>query len=547
MAITTYTRAPKESDFSGVDPSRQYASYIAQLRKEKMAEEQRVYEEAKETRKRNEAEYMALAKDTKPTFTMSEYWQGKQVDYIKDLTGRLGEIYHRNNNKPSLDDRVEAQNLINGLATYQQNLQKQQKDYEAALPLIQKNLKGDLDQDKFSEIVDNWKKTGKMFYNDIDEKGNKYEVPVDSFVHPAKYENLGGYLEGKKFVASKTESLVNKHGQKEYVTVNAKPEEIKAFMGNILQEPRVTMTVMDEFKKLPVQEKAKYLKPHEGKDPSENTAILDYFYDKYNQNLLKYDTKLQKKSGLTINLGGGALGQQGEAVLAKGDEPIDYSTVTRKEAKLSPVKVGGVSISNENDYARINAKASKTEDEKDAIRTWAAQKGGMGEMTKAEKELPNWGNIPLTQGSVVKTGATKMFDNEGNPVKPFEGEKLLRDTKIVYYAYNPETGKIALKNEQGAGWDKRAFLLGKYKEGSREKEVAVPLTKSHVSAIVKHETTVTGKSKLPKEGIRLSLGGFSGEAPAAEEETPKTKEAVPKGKAVAPEAKKGLDRLGLGI
>src|ERR1700690_3387621 len=101
MAISIYTRAPKEYDFSNLGVGNQMQKYVQDYRQDKQREAQ--------DEKEREASYLKQAK-VDPVFNMSTYWQKQQGDKIQEFQDFLAKKYYQTKNKPSLQDQIEIQN-----------------------------------------------------------------------------------------------------------------------------------------------------------------------------------------------------------------------------------------------------------------------------------------------------------------------------------------------------------------------------------------------------------------------------------------------------
>jgi hypothetical protein len=269
MAISIYTRAPKEYDFSNLGVGNQMQKYVQDYRQDKQREAQ--------DEKEREASYLKQAK-VDPVFTMSTYWQKQQGDKIQEFQYFLAKKYYQTKNKPSLQDQIEIQNHKSALYEWQQELKANQQKYAQAQKEIDKDPFGTkYDKDHFESKVKDWvsgKNDGKL---------------GDDLLLPPKIEDLKGYYDTKNWNGKKQTTVTDHNGVRHTVEVPLTDDEAKARMTNdMFDNPKVKRTVTENFANLPNEEKQKYLDKNQD-DPSK--AIIDWNWENNGKYAIKTQTK----------------------------------------------------------------------------------------------------------------------------------------------------------------------------------------------------------------------------------------------------------------
>ena len=269
MAISIYTRAPKEYDFSNLGVGNQMQKYVQDYRQDKQREAQ--------DEKEREASYLKQAK-VDPVFNMSTYWQKQQGDKIQEFQDFLAKKYYQTKNKPNLQDQIEIQNHKSALYGWQQELNANQKKYAQAQKEIDKDPYGTkYDKDHFESKVNDWvsgKNDGKL---------------GDDLLLPQKIEDLKGYYDTKNWNGSKQTTVTDHAGVRHTVEVPLTDDEAKARMTyDMFDNPKVKRTVTENFANLPNEEKQKYLDKNQD-DPSK--AIIDWNWENNGKYAIKKQTK----------------------------------------------------------------------------------------------------------------------------------------------------------------------------------------------------------------------------------------------------------------
>jgi hypothetical protein len=278
MAITSYTRSPKETPIN-INISKQLGQLVNNYRQDQ--------ENERQDRKESEASYLKQAK-VDPVFNMSSYWQKEQGDKIKEFQDFLTNVYHRSENKPTLDDQIDIQNHKQALYGWQQKLKANQQQYAQAAKIIQNDPYGiKYDRANFKNKIDKWQKTGEL---------------DDDILLPPRIGDRKGYYEGKNWLGLKEKTFTDPTGNVHTGKVAMSEDEIKSQIKNDLFDPKnigLYRTVTEDFSKLPIEEKKKYLDKHQGSDKL-GDAIADWNYDtagKYAVKENKNTTRLPSRSG----------------------------------------------------------------------------------------------------------------------------------------------------------------------------------------------------------------------------------------------------------
>jgi hypothetical protein len=271
MAISTYTRAAKESDFSNIDTNNQLQRFTQNYRQDQQREDQE--------QKQTEATYLKQAK-VDPVFNMSSYWQKQQGDKIQEFQDFLAKKYYQTKNKPGLQDLIEIQNHKAALSGWQEQVQANQQKYAQAQKKVDKDPYGvKYDKDHFQSKVDDWV-SGK--------NGGKLD---DNLLLPPRIGDRKGYYETKNWKGTKQTTVTDHAGTRHTVEVPMTDEEAKSQTKYDLFDPKnagLYRTVTEDFAKLPNEEKKKYLDQAK-EDPAQ--AIVDWNWDTAG----KYAVKKQVK------------------------------------------------------------------------------------------------------------------------------------------------------------------------------------------------------------------------------------------------------------
>ena len=245
--------------------------------------EQQRYNEAQ--RQKREKEYLDLV-NVPPEEMISNELQKMQGDKTQQFVELAGQEYRNSNYKPGLQSKIKMQQARNALVSWQNKIKSNEEQWKQAYSVIKKDkLKGDYDDVEFWNKTHNFYKSG--------------ELPEDLLM-PKKYDSLEGYFvkAGKDLTGTKQEwsNSVDKNGKTttNSITRVATEEERKAQMTDLIHEDiRLNATVVDQFSKLPYDEKKKYLDKYPEKDKGK--AIKDFVWDKYNElyqkNIVKNSVK----------------------------------------------------------------------------------------------------------------------------------------------------------------------------------------------------------------------------------------------------------------
>jgi hypothetical protein len=267
MAISIFKGVVPVEDWSQLGESVRQS----QNRAHDLQLEQSRYNEAQ--RQKREKEYLDLT-NVPPEEMISNELQKMQGDKTQQFVELAGKEYRDSNYKPGLQSKIKMQQARNALVSWQNKIKSNEEQWKQAYSVIRKDkLKGDYDDVEF------WNKT-----HDFYKSG---ELPEDLLM-PKKYDSLEGYFvkAGKDLTGTKQEwaNSVDKNGKTttDKITRVATEEERKAQMTDLIHEDiRLNATVVDQFGKLPYDEKKKYLDKYPEKD--QGKAIKDFVWDKYNE------------------------------------------------------------------------------------------------------------------------------------------------------------------------------------------------------------------------------------------------------------------------
>jgi hypothetical protein len=257
MAISTYTRAPKESDFSNIDTENQLQRFTQNYRQDK--------EKERQDQKQREATYLQQAK-VDPIFTMSSYWQKEQGKKIQEFQDFLGKKYYQTRNKPGLQDLIEIQNHKQALFGWQQQLQADQQKYAEAVKEVQKDPMGrKYDLGHFQEKVNSWTNPngdGKL---------------ADDLLLPPLIQDLKAHNIAKNYTGKMEKSVTDKNGIR--TTIEDLPEDKKKakVIEDMYKDPSEYRSVTEKFNKLPPEEKKKWLSKYP--QGQEGDGIKDFYWE----------------------------------------------------------------------------------------------------------------------------------------------------------------------------------------------------------------------------------------------------------------------------
>jgi len=259
MAISTFTRAPKESDFSNIETGKQLGQF-SNIYRQQQAQE-------KQDQKEREASYLHQAK-VDPIFTMSSYWQKEQGKKIQEFQDFLAKKYYQSKNRPRLQDQIEIQNHKQALFGWQQQLQSDQQKYQQAVKEIQKDPTGiKYDAKHFNERVHNW----------IDPNGDG-KLSDDLLLSPL-IPDLKAHNIAKDYTGKMEKNVTDKNGVR--TTIEDLPEEKRKgkVMEDLFKNPSEFRSATEGFNKLAPEEKKKWLSKYP--QGQEGDGIKDWYWENY--------------------------------------------------------------------------------------------------------------------------------------------------------------------------------------------------------------------------------------------------------------------------
>jgi hypothetical protein len=381
-----------------------------------------------------------------------------------------GDEYRKANYKPTLNQKLKIQQAKDALQSWQGNILSNQKLWQQAYDVIQKDkMKGDYDEKHF------WDKTNEFYDSGI--------LPTD-LLAPKPYENVAGELAMKKYAGKIAKNITtydkNGNAYTHEDEVVADEDERKNLMAEDMhKDVRLAASAMKEFSELPMETKKKYL---DDAEENKKNAIINWWHDKYKE---YYAPKLSMNKVAPVK--GGDVNQ-----------PLKLSTgqplYTRQVNRIEPVTVGDATVTKDNFDELVRNKANLTENQKKAVEQFSKNKRMYGNAKKTTVQpLPIYGRKQVPYGISITASAKNEFDPEtGERLDPkyATGQTQYNHIDIQYMPYSQKLQKIGDEEESGGlnnlkpGWEVRAFLIGDDKdaEGKNKEHISL-LNNEHVDAI----------------------------------------------------------------
>jgi len=270
MAISIYTRAPKETGLNlNIDKELERSDMLSQQREQ----------QARQDKKESEATYLKWAK-VDPVYNASTYWQKDMGDKIKEYKDYLAKKYHgaKIRNRPDLEDQIDIQNHQAALFGYIQNVKANQKKYEQFEKEIQNDPYGvKYDRNYYKTKIKKWYDTG-----DLD----------DDALQAPKVD-LAGQLSQQNWLGLTKETITDPRTGKP-ATVNrvSTEDELKNQLRGFLfdaKNPGRVRTLTEEFHELPRETQQQYYNKYPNGGNDDQGPITDYFFDKYGHGATKHN------------------------------------------------------------------------------------------------------------------------------------------------------------------------------------------------------------------------------------------------------------------
>jgi len=482
MAISTYTRAPKEYDYSDLNVDKQLDRFSNTYRQDQ--------EKERQDTKQREATYLQQAK-VDPIFNMSSYWQKEQGKKIQEFQNFLSQKYYSSKNRLNLQDQIEIQNHKAALYGWQQELQANQQKYAQAAKQIENDPYGiKYDKDNFESKVDKWKVDGKL---------------DDDMLLPPRIGDRRGYYETKNWKGTKQTDVTDRNGQRHTVEVPMTDDEAKAQSKYDLFNPKnagLYRTVTEDFAKLPIEDKKKYLDKYKGEENQIGDAVVDWNWDTAGKYAIKKQISDKPAPKGSRGSGYGAAYYPNESGEAVGNRSIVKNI-------HKPVVVGDITINNEDEYRKLALKKGQTSEERKALLTWSDQKRDsknfverkVGVKIEDGAKVPNNISISVPAKNTVDISTGKLNKDQEEGV----GQQDYKRMSIEYLPWNGE--RWAEGDEYGSrenlkpGWTIKPFLIGRDDE---EQEVNAKLLDKHDLEQIEYQS----KGKWSGESVRnnMSIG-----------------------------------------
>jgi hypothetical protein len=330
-----------------------------------------------------------------------------------------GDEYRKANYKPTLNQKLKIQQAKDALQSWQGNILSNQKLWQQAYDVIQKDkMKGDYDEKHF------WDKTNEFYDSGI--------LPTD-LLSPKPYENIDAELLKMKYNGKIVKNITtyDKNGNAythEAEVVADEKERKDLLAGMIHDNVRMGASAMKEFSELPMETKKKYL---DDAEENKENAIINYFYDKHNES---YAPKLSMNKVAPVR-------QQGigiSSVSSIEDEPVGNVPVksTRKDAtgealisKAPILRQGNISQATTVSISGMN-EWDKNTGEKQPLKK-------AGEYTTLKDISIVY--MPVKNDRWVQQDAYKVNGKlrPGVEIKPFVQGKSNKG-RVTYFEYTPE-------------------------------------------------------------------------------------------------------------
>jgi hypothetical protein len=464
MAISTYTKAPKESSFSeltGID--RKIDQYAANKRQDQERERQ--------DQKQREATYLQQAK-VDPVYIASSYWQKQQGKQISDFTKYLGQVYHNSKNQPTIQDQIDIQNHKQALLGWQQNLASDQNKYETAVKEVEKDPYGKkYDLDHFKNRINDW----------MNPDGNG-KLSNDLLLPPL-IKDLKAHNIAKKYSGKMQKNETVNGGIK--TTVESVPEDQKKahVIEDLFKDPSEYRSATESFNALPEEEKKQWLAKYPEK--KSDKAITDWYYDNYGK--YAYPDIVSKELAPKGRSGG----KSAEELISGqvDEEPTD--TFTLGTTNLTTKK--------KDETGEVTSKKSPI-------------------LTDVDKYGKGITFAPGKYGSVISDRHIDMNSGHLTPVKSSQRYEI-NDPQILHVPYYDNYGISPTgKYEQGGNGKVKGIVVFKDKDG---KTKGLELTDD-----VKRQ--IIAKHPALKDKLNEVKNEFIPKGSSNSEEVPQTKKTVTK-------------------
>jgi hypothetical protein len=474
------------STFKGVIPVEDWSQTTQSVlnsfnRADDIRREERRYQEAQQQKR--EADFMKLA-EVHPETMLSQQMQKKQADNIQQFIEMAGNEYRKYNYKPTLNSKLKIQQAKDALVGWQQNMLVSQDKWKQAYGVIQKDkFKGDYDEGQFWDKTQDFYKSG--------------ELPED-LLTPKSYGNLADYFLRQKVSGEKQEwiNTTDKNGTttSKQITRRATDDERKQQMkGDFFDNIRLNKTAIEEFSKLPPDEKNKYLDAVP--EDKRGEAVTNYLWDKYQQYYGAPSEKTTVKPTASPFKFASQNKVQATPSSAEDEIPINIGKYTAKPFEPRKDDKGNVII---------DPKTGKPED---ANASWNKTKAGKNQMGYVKSEGDVYSFAPGTVGTLHLS--QKYNKNTGKLEKTKVGHSDLQISNVLikYYPVLPKGDMVFYRTEDGKPDKHYLDASGKVKDGYRLQ--AIVEDKNGDRFPLTDETKGLLKTKFPNNvsNIKTSNGG----------------------------------------